>query len=373
MPVKKRTQHVTKKENETLKNKENTKETNRRKKCTVKQYTSIISMRKFISVGGWCGPALILGKLGFRTEAYPFDFSRVTLDGILHFTQEGFRRGFFPPGQKPYRPECVGPWVLFRSEHCAFAHFDLNDDNIIKGFETKIRRWDGILEGSQPVTFLRTVAAKNPQEELNLLPQWEEALRQRSPKLDYRVVVVVHDQGLPETMQLEPIGDRVSVWALEYTPGLSAEASLFDKANSGYEKIVYASAVDENWPPRRDPRAPSQMTWRHHTNIALIDGVASVGGTCTGFGSTHNENGLCPYCGNTDYHKAGRPWHSGRAFTLEEDEIILLQLYRIMTGGDRVEAVEEVANQMRRGAFEVICRIQFLTQSSTKITEGLEE
>ena len=130
--------------------------------------------------------------------------------------------------------------------------------------------------------------------------------------------------------------------------------------------------MDENWPPKKDPRAPDEVVWRPHNNIALIDGVASVGGTCTGFGSSHNTHGTCAYCGNTDYHKAGKPWHSGRAFTSDEDEIILLQLYRIMTGGDKVEAVEELASQMRRGAFEVICRIQFLTNSSTKITEGME-
>jgi hypothetical protein len=49
----------------------------------------------------------------------------------------------------------------------------------------------------------------------------------------------------------------------------------------------------------------------------------------------------------------------------------LVHLYRIMTGGDKVEVVEQLAHEMNRGAFEVICRIQFLTNSSTKIAEGL--
>eukprot|EP00760_Papus_ankaliazontas_P017497 PhM_4_TR17292/c0_g1_i1/m.74527 len=331
-------------------------------------------MRKAISIGGWCGPALILGKMGIRTEAYPFDFSRVTLDGVTHFVRNGFSEGFYPPGPRPYRPECVGPWVLFRSQHCAFAHFDLNDDGVLKGFERKMERWDSVLDGTEPVTFFRTVAARNPLEELELVPAWEAALRERNPSLDYRTVVVVHDQGLGTTTQLTPLSDRTSLWALEYdTAKLGEEHSLFDRSNEGYEKIVFTSLSDDSWPPRKDDEAPDAVAWRSHNNIALIDGIASVGGTCTGVGSTRCNDMKCVWCGNADYHKAGRPWHSGRAFTTEEDELILLHLYRIMSGDtDRVEAVEEIANQMRRGAFEVICRIQFLTNSSTKITEGLE-
>lgn len=386
-----------------------------------------------MSIGGWCGPALILGKLGLRTEAFPFDFSRCTLDGVIHFIENGFHEGFFPPGPPPYRPECVGIWVLFRGIHTAFAHFDLNDPKIINGFERKLERWDNLLNGvalddqhaaNEPVTFFRTVAARDPREELALIPALEAALKKRNPHLDYRLVVVVHDQGfLNSTTEFQPLSERCTLWALDYTE--TNKKTLFDRSQQAYAKIVMASLNDDNWPAKRTP-AESNVTalrivesfpelrslpasddlvavdgasppehvlllpqhvalvpvpadeltvdrfqWRSHNNIALIDGIASVGGTCVGIGSTRCQLGTCAFCGSTNLHKAGRPFRTNRPFTDEEDELLLVHLYKILTGGDKVAAVEQLAHEMDRGAFEVICRIQFLTDSSTKIADGV--
>lgn len=356
--------------------------------------------RTLISVGGWCGPALCLGKLGLRPAAFPFDFSRVTLDGVTHFVRNGFSRGFFPSGPRPYRPECVGMWVLFRGQHTAFAHFDLNDPKIITGFERKFDRWNKALAGELgPVTFMRTVTARNPREELDLIDEFQAALAERNPDLDYRMAVAVHDQGTDGTTMLAPLNHRTSLWSIEYTE--DAQHTLFDRSQQGYAQLVAHALDDDSWPPRAPDRvafaqwrvdelgaAPAStcvdagsFPWRTHDNIALIDGVASVGGTCTGVGSTKaemivDERGepvasVCHKCGNTDHHKAGRPARTDRPFTDEEDELLLVHLYKIITGGDRVEAVEQLAHEMNRGAFEVICRLQFLTQASTKLTEGL--
>eukprot|EP00758_Cryptobia_borreli_P002688 Tbor_TRINITY_DN3211_c0_g1::TRINITY_DN3211_c0_g1_i1::g.23819::m.23819 len=455
----------------------------------------MISKRKLVSIGGWCGPALILGKLGLRYEAYPFDFSRVTLDGVCHFINNGFSHGFYPPGPPPYRPECVGIWVLFRGQHTAFAHFDLNDKSVQDGLNRKIERWECLLDSTdgQPVTFFRSVSARNPIEELSIIQLFNESVKKRNPNLDFRTVVSVHDQGFvwdaaeKETENIRSstkalfrpnaatpfhkMDDRTSLWAVGYTE--SDQKTLFDRSQAGYGQIVTASLDESNWPPP-DPQAMigtdsvehihrlrytadgriavgdalyndsgdsisqegkyeandhyvdiegvplSQLRWesfpwRSHNNIALIDGIASVGGTCTGIGSTSytsattktflesssgevsdsagvaanrttttsGENdreervlvyeGRCSFCGSTDYHKAGKPFKSGRPFTSEDDELLLVHLYKILTKqSDKVEAVEQLANEMDRGAFEVICRIQFLTNNSTKITEGID-
>ena len=381
--------------------------------------------RKIVSIGGWCGPALSLGKLGLRNEAFPFDFSRVTLDGVTHFVESGFGSGFFPPGLGTYQPECVGMWVLFRGQHTAFAHFDLNDPAVQHGFERKIARWNDLLDGTTslakldgasrdgpapstvvpvsrprataPVHFLRTVAARDPSEELDEVARFEAALQRRNPMLDYRMSVVVHDQGLAETTMLAPLSNRAALWALEYTE--SHEKTLFDRSQAGYATVVEHALDDSQWPPKptevpvftegrladlvAHPVATTDVRvigntadtfpWRVHNNIALIAGVASVGGTCTGFGSTKATTEGCATCGSCDMHKANRP-HRGtdtRPFTDDEDALLLVHLYKILTGGDKVEAVEALAHSMGRGAFEVICRLQFLTNASTKISEGL--
>ncbi|RHW70702.1 putative papain-like cysteine peptidase (DUF1796) [Trypanosoma brucei equiperdum] len=356
--------------------------------------------RKYISMGGWCGPALLLGKVGLRTEAYPFDFSRCTLDGILHFIQNGFSCGFYPPEPPPYKPECVGIWVLFRGLHTAFAHFDLNDPKIKAQFSRKMARWNNIIDKpDMPVTFFRSIVSRDPLEEVRLMPAVEAAIAARNPSLDFRIVMIAHDQGLvARSVELKPLSKRISLWVLTYTR--DDTFTLFDRSQEAYTDIVLHSVNEENWPldPTTVPQpvglteseadyqqcvlrkadgtdvsfeslTASGFPWRSHTNLSLIDGVASVGGTCTGIGSTKCVGGRCAFCSNTDYHKAGRPFHSERPFTIEEDELILVHLYRILTGGDKVEAVEDLAHQMKRGAFEVICRIQHLTNSSVKIMD----
>lgn len=376
--------------------------------------------RKYISLGGWCGPALMLGKLGLRTEAYPFDFSRVTLDGVIHFLRNGFEDGFYPPGPPPYRPECVGPWILFRGQHTAFAHFDLNSPDVRAHFTTKIRRFHDVLaRPERPVTFFRTVTARFPQEELAMAAELEAALAQHNPQLDYRVVFMVHDQGLAvRAAQLAPLSPRMSLWALRYDG--NASSSLLDRTHDAYRHVIVNSLGDTRaqmcgsgcsaglppLPPddlpadeydasrqlyradgttRREGVALADMTyprfpWRSHNNLALIDGVASVGGTCAGIGSTNMLGDAdepwrakrCRYCGDATMHLAGRPVRTERPFTDEEDQLVLVHLYKILTGGDKVAAVEQLAQEMQRGTYEVICRIQHLTNASTKIMDSLD-
>jgi hypothetical protein len=374
--------------------------------------------RKVISLGGWCGPALMLGKLGYRTEAYPMDFSRCTLDGIIHFIRNGFADGFYPPGPPPYKPECVGIWVLFRGQHTAFAHFDLNSEKIRKGFERKMERWDEALDGKLgPLHFFRTVTARNPREELDLIPELENALLERNPKLDFRLSVAVHDQNLSRTTLMQPLSKRAALWTIEYTADESK--TLFDRAHDGYEEIVQTSVLfpeeTNDWPPSpfssssssrkifwkdsgKEISLPEQaelftlekFPWRSHENISLIDGTASVAGTCTGIGSTsaiptfsladqenNNYPFKCNYCGNEKGHPAVKKKKSvdeDRPFTELEDEVLVAHLCKILVmGSDRVEAVESIAHELGRTSFEVVCRLQYLTNSSLKLTEGLAD
>ncbi|EPY21158.1 hypothetical protein STCU_06869 [Strigomonas culicis] len=380
------------------------------RRSLVSLYNGLEMGRKYISLGGWCGPALLLGKLGLRTEAYPLDFSRCTIDGVIHFIRNGFGEGFYPPGPRPYRPECVGIYVLFRGQHTAFAHFDLNSAEVQQHFETKFSRFNALIDApAKPVTFFRTVTARHPQEELQYAAALEEAIAQRNPALDFRLVFMVHDQGLrARAVELAPLSLRASLWALSYSK--DAQHSLFDRCEAAYLDVVMHSVDEESWPavPGAPPRpvgmreaeydpdgqllradaalraadvpvralTADQFPWRSHDNLALIDGVASVGGTCAGVGSTRmvalpSGPPACGYCGSRSYHLAGRPVTTGRPFTDDEDQLLLVHLYKILSGGDKVEAVEHLAHEMKRGAYEVICRIQFLTNSSTKITDDI--
>jgi hypothetical protein len=57
--------------------------------------------RRWVSLGGWCGPSLALSKFGVRgpAEMLPFDMVRCTLDGVDLFTRDptAAAQCFFPP------------------------------------------------------------------------------------------------------------------------------------------------------------------------------------------------------------------------------------------------------------------------------------
>ena len=79
----------------------------------------------------------------------------------------------------------------------------------------------------------------------------------------------------------------------------------------------------------------------------------------------------CAYCGDAAGHLAKKPPRSERPFTQEEDEILIAHLCKILVmGSDRVEAIESIAHELNRGSFDVVCRLQHLTNSSLKLTEG---
>ena len=330
-----------------------------------------------VSLGGWCGPALALGKMDLRHKAYPFDFSRVTFDGVMDFMLNGFKKGFFPAENPPYGAECVGQWILFRSQHCAFAHYNLNDKNIQDGFQRKFDRFNQILNSTEKVTFFRTITSRNPTDEIDLLPTFVQTLEHRNSQLPYRLVMIAHDQPNSSTQCLGYHQNKnISIWNLSYDrTNQTEETSLFDMTYPGYKKIIETSLREEHWNSLQES-SPEKLYFKSHENLSLIDGEAMVRGSCGGIGSTVMQTpGTCPYCDTKTGHRVTKA-REYRAFTKDEDEIILAKTYTLVMGSDLVGVIEEIANQLRRGTDEVIARIQALT-TSTKlfdvVSPGLKE
>ncbi|CCW68048.1 unnamed protein product [Phytomonas sp. Hart1] len=253
-------------------------------------------MHRWISLGGWHGPSLMLTKLGLQKpeENFPFDMIRCTFDGLIKFIEEGFDDEYFPGAlkERPFIPDPISSWLLFRGKHTCFTHTDLNNDDVVAAFQNQIRAWEKLFSPSsaedlekdqdftatasrRPITFLRTIIAEDPQHELDLVPVFNEAiLRKIKGTLPFRMVMVMHEQGpttqpqftISSTSPSYSIHTPCVVWNLKrdrknalpssyHTMAMDREeptsgaqsSTLFDECHDGYQKIITTMSKENKW------------------------------------------------------------------------------------------------------------------------------
>ncbi|KAG5472376.1 hypothetical protein LSCM1_03775 [Leishmania martiniquensis] len=409
-------------------------------------------MWRWVSLGGWCGPSLMLGKLGLRPaeESLPFDMVRCTFDGLVELTTNGFSSslhppalatsagpaasrnassdvihysfsathedGYFPQASRAspalsseaasssasmcFAPDPVKVWLLFRSQHACFTHFDLNNADVQAEFRRRIRAWEALLsptttgdaggERVRPVTFIRTVIAENPVEELEMLPRFHQAVRERTRgRLPFRTVLVVHDQAdttQPLCAMPQESKEHQSpciVWnlkrqrptrpscpavdAMGETSAAAEVPSLFDECHDGYQAILTTMSKNAKWrsldaslPAYEEYVSSRGAPFTPYTELSRVDGVPAVRGTCTGFGSTLSAAlGRCVHCGCTDGHAVSAAQYDKHKGWQEEDLTELLLNYALHHC-DEVAAVEATALRQKRGAHETWQKLRSL-------------
>jgi hypothetical protein len=308
----------------------------------------------------------MLSKLGLRApeDQYPFDVVRATMDGVVHFTANGFGPDFFPPGPPPYKMDPASIWLLFRGPHTCFTHMDLNRKQILDEFQWRFNNWSELMSGKRgPVVFLRTSLAENPYMEAGLLPMWEETVAAKSKgALDFKTVLIVHNQG-NETVQVAAPTPSSSVWNLALDPTALPTASLFDRTEAGYRAIISAVSGEPFWAADRPLSAAPTDCINTSLEIATVEGVPAVGGSCKGIGSTASVAvGRCVFCGSSDQHAVfdpttfdtNKPWS-------EEDRTVLLATFA--GTNDIVATCEAIASQQGRSAHEVLSEFRKLASA----------
>ncbi|KEG09341.1 hypothetical protein DQ04_05381040 [Trypanosoma grayi] len=314
----------------------------------------------------------MLSKLGIRPveEQLPFDMARCSFDGLLEFTANGFGKGFFPGPlhERPFTPDPASIWLLFRGQHTCITHFNLNSEEVVQMFLRRFDEWEMMItHPTRPVVFLRTCIAENPREEVELLPQWHALLHEKSAgKLDFRTVMVMHEQG-PTTAPMasfaaeDAAGSPCVVWNLAFDTQLPPGASLFDKCHDGYAHIIHTMSSDEAWRVSTSPLQPQSL--KPYTNLCSVEGVPALRGSCTGFATTQAALlGRCLRCGSTNGHAVVRDaFDTKRPWSKAEDVALLDEL--VAAHGDEVAAVEATALKQKRGANEVLLRLQLLITS----------
>lgn len=108
-----------------------------------------------VSLGCTCGPKLSFKELGRGQETLPFDWMRVTMDGLLHFLEKDFD-GFF--GWISEHPVPESHMRCFRSQQHSFWHDDPRSESMQTKYARRIKRLGEIDARKLPVLFVRAAA-----------------------------------------------------------------------------------------------------------------------------------------------------------------------------------------------------------------------
>lgn len=317
--------------------------------------------RRWVSLGGWCGPSLMLSKLQIRPmeEQLPFDMVRTSFDGVIHFATEGFNKDFFPSPLPPYEMDPASIWMLFRGTHTCITHFDINNPMIQARFHQKFQEWNAMVEKAErPVTFIRTSIAENPFAEVGLLPLFEETLMQKSSgKLSFRTIMVVHDQGAVTEKIAEPTPTS-SVWNLAFDTSVPPTASLLDRTEAGYKKIITDCLEEREWErvhnaPLR--HAPVECN-KPSVELCTVEGVPAFRGSCKGIATTASVAlGKCVFCGCDKGHPvAANKFDTGKSWNENDDQALIVTYGKL---NDIVATCEEIGLAQKRSANEVYHRL----------------
>lgn len=201
---------------------------------TCAQTSSFLENCEFVSLGCFCAVAHAVRSLGLETHAYPFDWVRSPLDGVIHLLQNGFSdfltHSFIrDEGHKG---------VLFGGTQWggSFWHHDIRSQKVKDDFQRRINRLEGKKEvpATTPRVFVRAV---NTSEELQLVPHLMKSLKGALPEAELRLLVLVDLQRSAEVLRVEALenvlfarvhesifADGAMHWTIEKHSVLYAEA-----------------------------------------------------------------------------------------------------------------------------------------------------
>lgn len=108
-----------------------------------------------VSLGCWCGVAAALNHLNLRDAAFPFDWNRTTMQGILHFCSTGFADFLHFPDVKPFPESKSSGGKMWQGAHHSVWHEDLS---IADGREKYVRRISRFLQNpARTLVFIRVL------------------------------------------------------------------------------------------------------------------------------------------------------------------------------------------------------------------------
>mmetsp|Transcript_66164 Transcript_66164/g.115302 ORF Transcript_66164/g.115302 Transcript_66164/m.115302 type:complete len:434 (+) Transcript_66164:66-1367(+) len=108
-----------------------------------------------VSLGCWCGVAAALNHLKLRDAAFPFDWNRQSMKGILHFCSTNFADFLHLPEVKPFPESKSSGGKMWQGAHHSVWHEDLS---VADGIEKYARRIGRFLQNpARTLLFIRAL------------------------------------------------------------------------------------------------------------------------------------------------------------------------------------------------------------------------
>jgi hypothetical protein len=164
------------------------------------EVAALFGESEFFSLGSWCGVALTLEKMGLRKAALPFDYVRVSLDGVLQCLQSDFDD--FASFSEIHVAEGGHKFFYGSSWGGSFYHHDIEQEHVRQMFSRRIERFLGGSEGKIPASRVFIRVANSPQEveeSLSLMA----ALEQKFQDAPVYLLVIVDMQKTPRLLRLQ--------------------------------------------------------------------------------------------------------------------------------------------------------------------------
>jgi len=207
------------------------------------QSSTFASSCEFVSLGNFCGVAHALRSLGLAKYAYPFDWNRSPLDGVIRLIKNDFTdflsHSIFRDAGRKGRLFGGSNWGG------SFWHHDITSQKVKDDFRRRIQRFYGRLEvpPSQPRVFVR---AANTTEELDHVASLMSALRSSLRHAEIKILILIDLQSKTEVVRVAD-GVHKDVLFGRIHESLFAEATkhwTIEKHSQAYgEAIALATLV----------------------------------------------------------------------------------------------------------------------------------
>tara|TARA_Y100000385_G_scaffold290410_1_gene363408 strand:- start:2768 stop:4654 length:1887 start_codon:yes stop_codon:yes gene_type:complete len=178
-----------------------------------------------ISLGGWCGPAIVCRDLKIRSTAYPFCMLHSSVDSLHEVVNENFE-------------------MFYKDrEYTVMPHHDMSDPIQKDKMDERLEKFIERLKNAKPILFVRAMIHPDYNYEIQQMQILAEQINRKYDRND-KYVLALHDQNL-KTTKLKMLSSKIMLCAVEGSSGwrVPNRGEMFDS----YRRLICYAIDNDNW------------------------------------------------------------------------------------------------------------------------------